>query len=207
MYLLGVLSPDKTQEISSILNLINQYQALSTSIPSHLASTLIQAALAHHTRRFFNPTYAGLITSLTAENALIPSSSSNEKIHSRETTNPSSAPNGDSRLLGKTQGEDGEINTIRSQYSRFLPPPPTAPPSRNTFISTVLEVLGKVYNIQLAKGTDCEKRRMASGIENVEVDWVYLVTPFICCLSRPGAIALGFEQLMGRIGELDCHRP
>lgn len=202
MYLLGVLSPDKTQEITSILNLINQYQALPTTLPSHLTSILTQTALAHHTRRFFNPTYAGLITSLTAENGSLPSIN-NEKSHSRDTTSNSSITNSNPSTETKnpTKGsEEGELNTIRSQYSRFLPPPPSSPPTRNGFISTVLEVLGKYHNTQLNKGRNSGSRRMGSGVTDSEMDWVYLVTPFVCCLSRPGAVYLGFEKIMDRLG-------
>lgn len=202
MYLLAVLSPDKTQEISSILNLINQYQTLPTTLPSHLTSILTQAALSHHTRRFFNPTYAGLISSLTAESASLPPINS-EKTHTRDNTGNSTNAQSEPKV---TKGADeGELNTIRSQYSRFLPPPPSTPPSRSTFISTVLEVLGKYHNTQLGKGRDMEKRRSESGLNDSESDWVYLVTPFVCCLSRPGAIYLGFEKLMDRMGEYTQH--
>ena len=194
MYLLEVLSPDKTQEITSILNLSTMYQNLPSSLPSHLPSLVTQTALEHHTSRFFNPTYAGLITSLTAESA----SSTIRPPNSRDNTTPNLST--DIRHTAQTKNEDGELNTTRSQYSRFLPPPPSSPPSRNGFISTVLEVLGKYHNIRLAKNENEETRREISGLDDSERDWVYLVSPFVCCLTRPAAICLGFEKLMNRIG-------
>jgi len=42
---------------------------------------------------------------------------------------------------------------------------------------------------------------MNSMMDDTEMDWVYLVTPFVCCLTRPAAICLGFEKLMERMGE------
>ena len=196
MYLLDVLSADKTQEITSILNLSTLYQNLNSSLPSHLTSLITQTALEHHTRRFFNPTYAGLITSLTAETT----SSSDKTFSTRDTTANSPNMSTDTRHTAQTKNEDGELNTIRSQYSRFLPPPPSSPPSRNAFISTVLEVLGKYHNIRLAKGEDVESRRELSGLDDSERDWVYLVSPFVCCLTRSSAVCLGFEKLMERMG-------
>jgi len=193
MYLLGVLAPDKTQEITSILTLNTLYQNLSSSLPSQLTSLLTKTALEHHTRRFFNPTYAGLITSLTTT----------DKSASNRDTNAAPNMTSDPRHTAQTKSEDGELNTIRSQYSRFLPPPPSTPPSRNAYISTVLEVLGKYHNMQLQIGRDEETRKeMNAMMADTEMDWVYLVTPFVCCLTRPAAICLGFEKLMERTGEL-----
>lgn len=196
MYLLDVLSADKTQEITSILNLSTLYQTISTSLPSHLTSLITQTALEHHTRRFFNPTYAHLITSLTAE-----TTSSSDKIsNTRDTITNSPNLSTDTRHTAQTKNEDGELNTIRSQYSRFLPPPPSSPPSRSGFISMVLEVLGKYHNMRRAKNEDEETRRELSGLDDSERDWVYLVSPFVCCLTRPAAVCLGFEKLMERMG-------
>ena len=178
MYLLGVLSEDKTQEITGIMNLNTQYQSLPSSLPSQITSKITKTALEHHQRRFFNPTYAGLITSLTAET----------------TTNTSSEPKTTTVENKSGKKEENELNTIRSQYSRFLPPPPSSPPTRNAFISTVLEVVGKHYHVRSG-------RMEEEGDDGDEEDWVYLITPFICCLSRPGAICHGFEKLMNRLGE------
>ena len=218
MYLLGVLSEDKTQEITSVVNLISQYQNLPSTLPSELTSALTQIALSHHTRRFFNPTYAGLITSLTAETPSLAPIPGEGKSHARDVTIsvPLSSTSTETRPSGSSKKEEGELNTLRSQYSRFLPPPPSAPPTRNGYISTALEVLGKYYHIRLNRrlAMTSPTERHSPGttpappgggvyediLHGAERDWVYLVTPFVCCLSRPGAICLGFEKLMDRLG-------
>ena len=161
-------------------------------MPSSLTHLLTQAALAHHTKRFFNPTYAGLITSLTAEAP----KSAKDKSSGREGTQSVSMGSRFGTTSNAKQDEN-EISTLRSQYSRFLPPVSTTPPSRHTFMVTVLEVLGKYYHIQIDKKG---KKKDVMAEQDSERDWVYLVTPFICCLSRPAAMCLGFEKLMDRLG-------
>ncbi|WVQ67657.1 uncharacterized protein L199_005860 [Kwoniella botswanensis] len=221
LYLLEVLSEDKTAEITSLLSLNTTYQALPHEIPSELTASLMRIALGHHTKRFRNETYAGLISSLTAEkgrngdtrnnnnkNGISPLLSSIEK-------NPPPPINLNSNLNSGTKdvdgeegmnGEDGEeddnLNTLRSQLSRILPPPPNSPPSRHTYISIIEEVLGKYYNSEnlLGKNNDENTKNSYYGDECEDKNnWIYLVTPFICVLSRPVGVFLGFQKLMKRM--------
>jgi len=216
MYLLGVLSADRTSEITSLLALNHTYQALPSYLPSHLTSSVLTTALSHHTKRFFNPTYAGLISSLTAEKAVLPpqphtrnSSIRSVSMHNRSSSvaqQSRSSPNAGpdyhrpppSFSLPEPESSDGL--TLRSQYVRFLPPPPSSTPSRHTYLALMEEVLGKYWNAEKDKGRDDEWRRLASGVENGERDWVYLATPFVCCLTRPVAVFLGFQKLMEKLG-------
>jgi hypothetical protein len=94
---------------------------------------------------------------------------------------------------------DDNALTIRSQYMRFLPPPPSSPPTRQAYLSTLEEVLGKFWNAEREAGRDDEWRRMTTKVEGTERDWVWLVTPFVCCLTRPVAIFLGFQKLVDRM--------
>ena len=273
MYLLKVLSADKTSEITSIMNLNQQYASLSTSLPPDLQGLLTRTTLEHHTRRFDNPTYAGLINSLTAEEAsdtkaelvsggagvgaagsgsggAMPGgggllgrvasrtldstegrarTNTDASGHSRTTTSAStisqyspqtSTPNhshshshSHSQSLSQylnhsrdhtreysatsSRGSDDiaadrpplrvdrrdrrdgsdsipksvdrpdrdrektggvaseEVTTLRSQVSRFLPPPPTSPPSRQAFLSTLMEVFGESFVFSIAIWSPC----------------------------------------------------
>lgn len=177
MYLLSVLSSDRTAEITFLLSLNSSYSTLPSSLPSIAVSNIHRTALAHHTHRFYNPTYAGLITSLTAEN----SKSTQVKENVPKSKDQPPQPN----------NQDEAAGTLRSQYGRFLPPPPTSPPSRHAYLSTLEEVLGKYYNEEKDGG-------VIPSSED-EVNWVYLATPFVCCYARPVAVFLAFQKLMKRI--------
>jgi hypothetical protein len=87
--------------------------------------------------------------------------------------------------------------TLRTQYSRFLPPPPNAPLSRSVYLGVLEEVLGKYKAWRDSQGDEGEENGGGG-----EKEWVWLITPFICCLSRPGAIFFGFQRLMERMGKL-----
>lgn len=232
MYLLSVLSSDRTAEITFLLSLNSSYSTLASVLPSRAVSTIHRTALAHHTHRFENPTYAGLITSLTAEDSREGASSSTVSGNSTggygvTTKDQSGAPGARSKpktsasgsqqqsqssslaqSQSQTQGAQSQSSrateadaagTLRSQYGRFLPPPPTSPPSRHAYLSTLEEVLGKYYNVEKEAG------RLASpgAIQGLgdEVNWVYLATPFVCCFARPVAVFLAFQKLMDRIRE------
>ncbi len=263
MYLLNVLSEDKTAEITSLIVLRKKYSSLSAHLPSHLTSLLLKTALEHHTKRFDNPTYAGLITSITAEPTVTPSLtvprdpggrnvsallrtlssigmaspvvgpqaypastinsmlpppiSSNTSISSSSSpktlpnqsnppppfnlpltySQPQSAPS--HRETETSNSEDDTNLTLRPQS--FLPPPPSKPPSRHAFLSLMEEVLGKFWNSETNEGRDDEWRIrvLGGGLEGSEKDWVYLCTPFVCCLSQPIAVYCGFQKLMERI--------
>lgn len=199
MYLLSVLSSDRTAEITFLLSLNSSYSTLPSSLPSIAVSNIHRTALAHHTHRFHSPTYAGLITSLTAEvYPTQPKSTtttqgkdgSQSKINS-QTKGSTQAQNQQQQSKSQGQNQEDNSGTLRSQYGRFLPPPPTSPPSRHTYLSTLEEVLGKYYNVEKAAG-----RLQGQG---EEVDWVYLATPFVCCYARPVAVFLAFQKLMERI--------
>ncbi|WVW83933.1 hypothetical protein I302_105956 [Kwoniella bestiolae CBS 10118] len=238
LYLLEVLSEDKTAEITSLLSLNTTYQALPHEIPSDLTASLMRIALGHHTKRFRSETYAGLISSLTAERQASttsnkgkekqghsqPSSgsrsfslnSSNEGRHSGVSPlltsiekNPpppiSLSPHGQDEGLDGNDDEDN-LNTLRSQLSRILPPPPNAPPSRHHYISIIEEVLGKYYNAETLLGKHNNENHRGKGDRYYygdehedKGDWIYLVTPFICVLSRPVGVFLGFQKLMERL--------
>ncbi|AFR92425.1 hypothetical protein J008_00298 [Cryptococcus neoformans] len=221
LYLLNVLSEDKTSEITSLISLDLSYKALSNSIPSHLASLLLKTALVHHTKRFRNETYADLITSITAEQPIVKETSwtssrpsilgvpkSPGDITTSSLTSPQnsserqiSASKGPATLPPDPTSEEVEsFNTLRSQLSRILPKPPSTPPSRHGFLSMLEEVLGKFWNAENLEGRDDEWRKDdAGGFEGSEKDWVYLCTPFVCCLSRPVGVFLGFKSLMERM--------
>ncbi|KAK8864418.1 hypothetical protein IAR55_001666 [Kwoniella newhampshirensis] len=246
LYLLNVLSADKTSEITSLLSLNTSYQSLPSSIPSYLSSMILQTALSHHTKRFKNETYAGLITSITAEQPGSSSSTafrggggggsnpmnmtsgsrttpSHQNHHQQQRSSSSSSdyiptptrPNiltrpPDSYMVeaagggggggGSGEENDPTLNTIRSQLSRILPPPPSSPPSRHAFLSNLEEVLGKFWNAEKMTWRDDQYRRQVSrGMEQSERDWVYLCTPFLCCLARSVSMFMGFQQLMERL--------
>lgn len=221
MYLLSVLSSDRTAEITFLLSLNSSYSTIPPALPSRAVSHIQRAALAHHTHRFYNPTYAGLITSLTAESQLggssrdwmiskdstVTTASSTKytgsKVKSSTTASTSGLGSGSGTQqasqsqtqtqAGTSRTEDDGSGTLRSQYGRFLPPPPTSPPSRHAYLSALEEVLGKYYNMEREAGRQCTP--------GVEVEWVYLATPFVCCFARPVAVFLAFQKLMDRMSE------
>ncbi|KAK4688714.1 hypothetical protein P7C73_g1408, partial [Tremellales sp. Uapishka_1] len=202
LYLLDVLSADKTSEITSLRGLNRKYQALSSSLPSDLTSLLLKTALAHHTHRFFSPTYADLISSITAEPLEpvlplnpVPTAAASTKL-------PSAAPivNGNTNPSPPTErDEPPEGEAAAMQRPQFLlPPPPDSPPSRHAYLSILEEVLGKHANSE----EYCEARSRGREWDynhDDEKDWVYLATPFLCCLSRPVAVFLGFQNLMQKL--------
>ena len=163
MYLLEVLSEDKTSEISAVVALSQAYTSLNSTLPDHIADLIVKTAIIHHTRRLtFSPSD-----------------------HPRITT--SSRP---------TSEYDESETTLRAQLSRFLPPAPTSPPSLKAYLVSVEEVLGKLWNQRIATEVD-----EPNAVNKRDVrEWVPLVTPFVCCLTRPLAIFLGFQKLMDRFG-------
>ncbi|WRT66387.1 uncharacterized protein IL334_003342 [Kwoniella shivajii] len=231
LYLLEVLSENKTAEISSLVSLNTTYQALPSELPTELTATLLRTALGHHTKRFRNETYAGLITSLTSEQSTFTAkgkeraSNNNNNNNNRQGSNVYSTMGGEIKsstspmikstdkhapppisLTSSLQASDSNIselndlNTIRSQLSRILPPPPSTPPSRHTYLTILEEVLGKFHNAENMAGRDEEYRRnLNGGLQGSENDWIYLATPFVCVLSRPVGIFLGFQKLMEKL--------
>lgn len=197
MYLLSVLSSDRTAEITFLLSLNSSYAQIPSGLPSRVVSNIHQTALAHHTRRFYNPTYAGLITSLTADPGRDPgvaasvstSTSSGsgsgsgvgvggkqqgqgqqnqnhsqqhqhqkqpqpQQVHSQsqqlqpaqQQQSQSQQQQPQQQSQPQQQQQQSQDQTLRSQYGRFLPPPPTSPPTRHAYLTTLEEVLGKYYN-------------------------------------------------------------
>jgi hypothetical protein len=229
MYLLDVIGSDKTNEITTVLDLNTQYQSIpSNQTPTALTTLITRKGLAHHTRRFFNPTYAGLITSITAETKPIHGDTA-EDVHSRQQSHPggeaparvltaeAKSSQMTNNLLDGSRRQDSSdgapFTTLRSRYSKFLPPPPKTAPSRHDYIAMLKEVLGKYSHSRMIKNElarqqnragypDAEVRVGGVGLGAEDEHWVELVTPFICCLKQPIAIYLGFEKLMQRIGEL-----
>ncbi|WWC70184.1 uncharacterized protein I206_104133 [Kwoniella pini CBS 10737] len=221
LYLLEVLSEDKTAEITSLLSLNTTYQALPSDLPSDLTASLLKTALSHHTKRFRNETYAGLITSLTSDSSS--SIKGREKPSSRQNTIGNEIRSNSSPLIssiekqappnlslsnsnstsdyGEDESNNNELNTIRSQLSRILPPPPNSPPSRHHYLSILEEVLGKFYNVEytLTKPVNSDITSFDEMMGYSKNDWIYLVTPFVCVLSRPVGIFLGFQNLMNRL--------
>ncbi|WVO16191.1 hypothetical protein L204_103862 [Cryptococcus depauperatus] len=219
LYLLGVLSEDKTSEITSLIALNTSYQSLPYHIPSALTSLILKAALNHHTKRFRNETYADLITSITAEHPTTREGSKGTSVrpgvfvgikipndNADPSRGPPAKPSGHHMrpsisLQSETLSDSMEdTNTLHSQLSRILPKPPSSPPTRHFFLSMLEEVLSKFWNAEKAAGRNDEQRRVeAGGIEGSEADWVYLCTPFVCVLSRPVGVFLAFQSLMGRL--------
>jgi hypothetical protein len=268
MYLLNVLSEDKTSEITTVMALSSSYALLPSSLPSSLSTVLLKTALKHHTHRFYNPTYAGLISSLTAEPgvgkqgpdrgrdvsgkhlSIVPISTSvqgqsvgsgGSGTNKQPGTLSSTSSSGSIQTGSKPAGGGGilanspiltsssapsstfihksdhsipsksatktpsapadETQTLRTQYGRFLPQPPTSAPSRHSYLALLDEVLGKFYHSEREEGRDGEYRRRKSQLERSEEEWVWLVTPFMCCLTRPVAVYLGFQKLLDRMRE------
>jgi hypothetical protein len=228
MYLLSVLSSDRTAEITFLLSLNSSYSTISPALPSRAVSTIHRTALSHHTHRFYNPTYAKLITSLTAESRLEGGSSSggyastskDQSIATSGARSKSKTPTSDAQSQSQSSfqvqsqsqtqtqvsqsqssrtTEEDASGTLRSQYGRFLPPPPTSPPSRHAYLSTLEEVLGKYYNVEKEAGRLAPPGQIQGQGE--EVNWVYLATPFVCCFARPVAVFLAFQKMMDRIRE------
>ena len=217
LYLLGVLSSDKTTEISSLLEMNQSYRHLASSLPSGTTSLILKTALQHHLHRFSNPTYASLISSITAE----PTTAANGQVAvsapgsttsgNADAVKPSSgmtkstsqmalsasAPKAPSAVSTgpDTPGGEHDTLTLRAQYMRLLPPPPTAPLTRHGYLSTLTEVLGRYYAAHYP--LDAGLAELDLGDEPKA--WVYLATPFCCCFSRPIAVYLAFEALMDRI--------
>ena len=198
MYLLDVISEDKTSEITSLIKLNTTYQSLPSTSPAAFTSLITRTALAHHTHRFVNPNYAGLISSTTSE--VIPCRSQAHESSIKSTYPPPDRQ--DFRPTPHLPISQSEVAlSLRPQYVRFLPPPPTSPPTRHGYLSMLEEVLGKFWNAEKEMGRDDEWRRsITCGMEGSEKEWVYLLTPFVCCLSRPVAVFLGFQRLMHRLG-------
>jgi hypothetical protein len=166
MYLLDVLSADKTNEITLLKGLRTKYQALPASLPSELASVLLRTALTHHTRRFESPTYETLITSLTAERSTPGSVASSRSAslapghifpglpglpgltgmalaQMSQVTTASPAPSAPPST-GALESLDDPAGAWRGKG--FLLPPPTAPPRRHVFMQMMEEVLGKYWH-------------------------------------------------------------
>lgn len=212
MYLLGVLSSDKTNEMTSLKILRTEYAALPSSLPSDLQSTLLQTALAHHTRRFESPTYESLITTLTSEqclpgsraSSLGPGSSLSMSTLSGAMSFSPNLPPGPQGAPPPLSLEDGGMSW---RGKGFLLPPPSAPPTRHAYLTLIEEVLGKYWH---AAGmpddpdphSDLQPRpAWAPGMPPAPADWVYLATPFVCVLSRPLAVFYSFEKLVDRLSE------
>lgn len=229
MYLLGVMSSDKTSEMTLLKTLRTAYQDLPSSLPSDLASLLLQTALSHHTRRFENPTYESLISTLTSEplgggwvsgagtgvggalglGSRVPSGN-----------RPAASPN---LLAGANSApppmslDDGTMAFRAKSGGGFLIPAPTAPPTRHTYITMLEEVLGKFWHQTGCRPSEVDvegemeeadldvavgpRARWPAGVWPQPVDWVYLVTPFVCCLSRPIAVFYAFDKLAERLSE------
>jgi hypothetical protein len=222
MYLLDVLSSDKTNEMTLLKTLRAEYQALPCSLPSELASVLLRTALAHHTRRFESPTYETLITSLTAERPNAPGSRSGSfppapgalgvGTFSHLGVSPIIPPGNLTAPppMSLDEGSSGIMSSWRGKG--FLLPPPNAPPKRHVFMQMMEEVLGKYWHASgcSPQPTDYTAERHGdlaprpawhTGDMPAPVDWVYLATPFMCCLSRPIAVFYTFEKLLQRMGK------
>lgn len=208
-------------EITSALTLNTTYTALPSNLPSHLTSLLLPAALAHHTHRFESPTYAGLISSITGINGTptpgsapmghtTSSGSSGFPQRDGGSSNLSSVPTLHSQnptaAVSPSSSPDDPLDNLTLRPRSLLPTPPSAPLTRHAYLSMIENVLGKYYQTILS---DAEQPVPANARELVkawgggwggsEVDWVYLVTPFACCLSRNVAVYNGFRKLMDRM--------
>lgn len=224
MYLLGVLSEDKTSEMTLMKQLRVNYAALPSTLPSELTSLVLQTALAHHTRRFENPTYESLITALTAETsppapyqpAIAPTGSRSGwgGIGGSSYTAPlyNSPPVSGNNPVNPPPLSLDEGSSVMFRAKGFLIPPPSGPPSRHGYIALIEEVLGKYWHASGCKpepgdaeaepdGDHCPRPNWKPGEAPAPADWVYLATPFVCCLSRPIAVFYGFEKLMDRMSE------
>ncbi|EIW70629.1 hypothetical protein TREMEDRAFT_29209, partial [Tremella mesenterica DSM 1558] len=215
MYLLEILSSDKTNESKSLVDLNESYQHLPSSLSSSITSVILKTALHHHLRRFSNPTYASLISSLTAE-PLPPLDSSpsqpppieRDRVNPNPSTDITNSPNSNpnlkppSQILTLSDGLNVPIvaktdkANVQAQHMRLLPPPPTSPLTRQNYLTVIQEVIGKYYAARSAAGK--------SSIEWKE-EWedpktlVYLATPFCCTYTRPIAIYLSLAHFIARL--------
>ncbi|BEJ07461.1 hypothetical protein CcaverHIS641_0407300 [Cutaneotrichosporon cavernicola] len=219
MYLLGVMSSDKTSEMTLLKALRTAYQELPADLPSDLASMILQTALAHHTRRFENPTYESLISTLTSEPAAggMPGWGIGLSVPGA-VRRPAASPNlmaGNNAAPPPLSLDDGTMAFRAKSSGTLLVPAPTAPPSRHTYLTMLEEVLGKYWHGVECKPTAAEAEdeiedldgdaaarprvRWPKGVGPQPADWVYLVTPFVCCLSRPIAIYYAFAKLAEKL--------
>lgn len=240
MYLLGVLSEDKTSEMTLLKQLRVNYAALPSTLPSELTSLVLQTALAHHTRRFENPTYESLITALTAETSAPPQAQSQSGQGQNGTRSSSVGTNSltSSSILNNSYASSSAYTSYSSsppltatnplnpphlslddgssaamfRAKGFLIPTPSGPPSRHGYIGLIEEVLGKYWHASgcTPKPGDAEaepdgdrspRPNWRPGEAPAPADWVYLATPFVCCLARPIAVFYGFENLMERMSK------
>ncbi|RXK34924.1 hypothetical protein M231_07829 [Tremella mesenterica] len=164
MYLLEILSSDKTNESKSLVDLNESYQHLSSSLSSSITSVILKTALHHHLRRFSNPTYASLISSLTAEplppldsSPSQPPSIERDRVNANSSTDVTNSPNSNpnskspSQILTLSDGLNVPIvaktdkANVQAQHMRLLPPPPTSPLTRQNYLTVIQEVIGKYY--------------------------------------------------------------
>ncbi|KAL7421832.1 hypothetical protein Q5752_003603 [Cryptotrichosporon argae] len=291
LYLLGLFPADTPALGRTIASARAAFDALDAALPPALASRLLGAALAHHTRRFENPTYADLISALTAEPAgagpgtgtgtharahgsvsgaggggTVSTSTLRHLTSPRlaprppapppelalgasalPTTNPTApagppgssdvapttvspalvAPRAPPAASGSSAGSFDALTTMHVAPPELdltdgiddgVPDPdvdgtddpvllrlrgfPAAPPrslSRHAYLALVADVLGRHWHAEAARGHDDAHRRRRAGADGTEADWVYLVTPFACCLARPVAVFYGFQQLMRKL--------
>ncbi|KAL1406996.1 hypothetical protein Q8F55_006409 [Vanrija albida] len=208
MYLLGVLDSDKTSEMTSLKALRQEYNALPSTLPSDLASLLLKTALAHHNRRFESPTYESLISSITAEPTSGAGTAANSAPGSRATSGYGITPL--ASLVAQASGTSPSPSSDDRGGSGPLVPPPTASPTRAQYLSLMEDVLGKYWHsadcqpssIEVAAGAGDStgpRTRWLPGQPPAPADWVYLATPFVCCLARPMAVFYGFEALMDKL--------
>lgn len=222
MYLLDVLSSDKTNEMTLLKSLRTEYLDLPSALPSELASVLLRTALAHLTRRFESPTYESLITNLTAERnngsrsgSLPPVAGPGAGIMAQVGTG---AMHGPSPVLlpgavtaPPPMGLDDGTRDMAYRGKGFLLPPPNSPPKRHAFLGMMEEVLGKYWHasgcaptttdpVSEMTGDKQPRPKWHTGDMPAPVDWVYLATPFMCCLARPVAVFFTFEKLMEKLG-------
>lgn len=225
MYLLGVMSSDKTSEMTLLKTLRTAYQDLPSSLPSDLASLILQTALAHHTRRFENPTYEHLISTLTSEStppwsgpgstASLGGPASRIPASNRPSAASPNLKAGANNAPPPMSLDDGTMAFRVKSGGGFLIPAPTQAPSRHAYIAMVEEVLGKYWNSKGCRHSQLDmppdgdrdsdevgpRARWPEGMGPQPVDWVYLVTPFVCCLSRPIAVFYAFDKLAERLSE------
>lgn len=236
MYLLGVLSEDKTSEMTLMKQLRVNYAALPSTLPSELTSLVLQTALAHHTRRFENPTYESLITALTAETTTPLQSQTIQGPSGSRSSSVGTTSLTASSLLNNTYASSSPYTSYSNsppmsgtnpmnpphlslddgspaamfRAKGFLIPTPSGPPSRHGYIALIEEVLGKYWHASgcTPKPGDAEaephgdrspRPNWRPGEAPAPADWVYLATPFVCCLARPIAVFYGFENLMDRM--------
>jgi hypothetical protein len=113
--------------------------------------------------------------------------------------------------------DDGTMAFRAKSAGTFLIPAPTAPPSRHAYLSMLEEVLGKYWHAVGCKPSRVEiegemeeadadvaigpRPRWPEGVGPQPADWVYLVTPFVCCFSRPISVYYAFDKLAAKLSE------